>query len=355
MTPRMRRDFEARWPELAQRVDNLLKRKQVPASQRDDIIQETALRLIQMWGRVDVLRAPSLAVTVALNLLRDESRRRGCVEMVGEIPEIVEPLDVEAAGLARVELEKLRTAMTQLSAAQRSALLTEIGNGNGHKRTAGAEKMLRMRARKKLRVALERVSAPLLLKLRKTADYLHIAGAGPQENLMQGLACIGCIAIGLTVAAPQGMLAEHDARAPAIAEQSAGESRATFTIGKSAVRAGRTVAPPRVGATHRAENQVTSSGKNERSGATGSDRPSTVHRAEQPGAPGTAVPPGGGTPALPIDEPDPGIDEPEVPAPPDADPPDPGLVGVAPSEELPDVPAVPHVSVPEPQPPALPE
>jgi hypothetical protein len=352
MTPRMRRDFEARWPELALRVDSLLRRKRVPENQRDDILQETALRLIQMWGRVDVRRAPSLAVTVALNLLRDESRRRSSIEIVGDLPEIVEPLDVEAAGLARVELDQLRTAMTQLSAPQRSALLREIGNGNGHEGTSDAEKMLRLRARKKLRASLERVSAPLLLKLRKAADFLHVAGAGSQENLLQGLACVGCIAIGLGVAAPQGLLTDHEIRNPVISEQVAVTAGEAPAFEDSLGRARGTAAIARPATTPpRADNVLPSPVKKNAPETSGADRPTGSPNPAQPELPATGSTPDGATPGLPVDEPGTDIDDPAVPDTPEGDAPG----RVDPGKEIPSLPDLPRVDLPNPQPPALPE
>jgi hypothetical protein len=346
MTPRMRRDFEARWPDLALRVDNLLKRRGVPACQRDDVLQETALRLIQMWERVDPSRVPGLAVTVALNLVRDESRRRGTVHVTGEMPDILEPVDVEAAGLARIELDRLRMAMTELTDAQRSALLREIGNGNGngHNGSSDSEKMLRMRARKKLRSAMERITAPLLLRLRKTADFLHVAAAGPQENLLQGLACIGCLAIGLSVTAPQG-LSIATAHANPLTEGSSAIASDAKPVEDASDAAPASVADARADVPDGVENQLDPSG-----GKRGV-REIDVAPSSASGSSDTADP-AATTPELPIDEPDTGIDEPVVPEP-DTGAPDPEIVDAAPARAtLPKVPALP---VEQPDPPALPE
>ena len=194
-------------------------------------MQETALRLIKMWDRVEPRLLPSLATTITLNLLRDESRRRKTQDILAEIPELAEPGTVEAAGLARIELEKVRTAMTQLSPAQRSALLREIGDtAASFPGTPDAEKMLRLRARRKLQAAIQKVSGLLVLRVRKIAEVLQAAGNG-REALVQGLSCVGCVAIGLMIAVPGGSLVQS-ARADTLPRAGAGKS-ALSTLGVS--------------------------------------------------------------------------------------------------------------------------
>jgi hypothetical protein len=174
-------------------------------------------------------------VTIALNLLRDESRRHheGTTE---HIPDVREPVDVEAAGIARAELNRVLSAMSALTPAQRSALLREIGNGNGNGHTNGngngaaAEKMLRMRARRKLREALEKVSGLVLWRLRRLGNLFNGGAWGGQDTLVQGIACVGCLTLGLAVVAPSGVLSETgDSRsqARAIASVNAGAQSST--------------------------------------------------------------------------------------------------------------------------------
>jgi hypothetical protein len=352
MTPRMRRDFEARWPDLALRVEGLLKRKGVEAGRRDDILQETALRLIQMWNRVDPARAPSLAVTVALNLLRDESRRQSCIDFMDHVPETLEPVDVEAAGLARIELRRLQMAMSELTVAQRSALLREIGNGNGNNGSSSAEKMLRMRARKKLRAAFERLSAPVLLRLRKTGDLLQVAGTGTQENLLQGLACIGCIAIGLSVAAPQGLLDQGPGSQAIVSERAQPVVQPDSADTRSGDTSWSGTAASTVGV-NRSENKMGSATKE--AGRSVRDSGDTAVAPSTGDSPDTGTQPAPSTP-LSVGEPDAGIEPPDVPST-GTDAPDPGIVGVSPGRvtpTLPDVPSVPSVPLPEPDPPSLP-
>ena len=216
MTPTMRREFEAQWPALATRIERLLARKGIPPEKRDDLLQETAVRLIGMWDKVDPHRIEALATTIALNLLRDEIRRKKSSDVVAQVPDVAEPCDVETAGLARVELGRVRTAMASLSPSHRSVLLQEIGDGGVSGLSQDAEKMMRMRARKKLQAAMQKVSGLLIFRLRRLADSVNGVFFGGRDTLLQSLSCVGCVAIGLMVGVPDASLVRpaHAANVP---------------------------------------------------------------------------------------------------------------------------------------------
>jgi hypothetical protein len=199
MSPEKKRDFESEWPLLAKRLKSFLGRKNVPATKQDDLIQETALRLYKMWDTVDRNRpAWALTVTIALNLLRDEYRRAPHADVVAELPDIPQNYDVERAGLARVEIGRVRQALAEMSPAHRLVLLAEVGHPSGVI-DAGAEKMRRMRARRKLTEILERVSAIFVLPARKLGDLAH-AIVGVREGLLTGVSCVLCTVLGIGVA-----------------------------------------------------------------------------------------------------------------------------------------------------------
>lgn len=199
MSPEKKRDFESEWPLLAKRLKSFLARKNVPAAKQDDFIQETALRLYKMWDTVDRARpAWALTVTIALNLLRDEYRRAPHADVVAELPEIPQNYDVERAGLARVEIGRVRQALAEMSPAHRLVLLAEVGHPAGAI-DASAEKMRRMRARRKLTEILERVSAIFVLPARKLGDLVH-AVVGVREGLLTGVSCVLCTVLGIGVA-----------------------------------------------------------------------------------------------------------------------------------------------------------
>lgn len=154
-----RRSFEVEWPPVADRLATALRKRRVPAQLAEDLIQETGLRLFQFWERVDPGRDLwPLALTITLNILRDhiraDNRRREIV-----VPDEAVEQDTEAAALARVELGRVQEALVQLTDSQRSVLLAEVGAGMHPQASPSATKMLRMRARKRLRALMEGASA----------------------------------------------------------------------------------------------------------------------------------------------------------------------------------------------------
>lgn len=170
--------FEQQWPDLARRLDTMLAGKRVPSHKRDDIVQETGLRLFRMWDQVDPDRPLwALVVTIALNLLRDEARKRPEREVLGLVPDRAADQDVERAGLARLEWRRVQSAMTQLSPDHRSILMAELGGEHATTpRGPNATKMLRMRARRRLNALLDVASASgvaIGIRVRRLFDFEH--------------------------------------------------------------------------------------------------------------------------------------------------------------------------------------
>lgn len=199
MSPEKKRDFEAEWPLLARRLRHFLSRKKVLPSQQDDLIQETALRLYKMWDSVDRTRpAWALTVTIALNLLRDEYRRSAHADVVADLPELAHTYDVERAGLARVELARVRAALAEMSPAHRAVLLAEVGHAGSGAVDAG-EKMRRMRARRKLTAILERVSAVILMPVKRLTEIVQAVVAA-RDPLAAGTSCLLCTVLGFGMA-----------------------------------------------------------------------------------------------------------------------------------------------------------
>ena len=158
-----------------------------------------------MWDSVDRRRELwPLTVTIALNLLRDRGRVANKDDLVGEMPEMRALTDVETAGIARMELAKVREAMDQLSESHRSILMREVGGHIASTLPDGAaDKMLRMRARRKLRSALEKVSGLVALRLRRFTDLFEGLVA-LRETGITAASCAFCLALGVgsTVVAP---------------------------------------------------------------------------------------------------------------------------------------------------------
>lgn len=203
MTPERRRDFETEWPELAARLHRMLARRGMAPTMRDDVVQETAARLYGTWEDVDRSRpAWPLTRAIALNHLRDQARRK-IQEIASEVPEVAHHHNVEDAGLARVELARVREALVDFSPQARQALLVEVGAGGGDRPTPAAEKMQRMRARRRLKLILEKAPAAISLRFARLADLGEWL-VGGRAMLNGGLSCLACAAIGMATIAPAG-------------------------------------------------------------------------------------------------------------------------------------------------------
>lgn len=212
MTPELRSEFETSWRDLRPRLHAMLLGRGIRRDRHDDLIQETALRLYGMWERVDRSR-PSwpLAKTIVLNLLRDECRTRRATEPLDDLPEQAFDYDLERQGIARIELDRVREALDSLTDLQRRALLVEIGvhpAGDG----GAADKMARMRARKRLTALLEEVSALVSLRWVRISDLLQGAGLLRPAG-SAAIACFACIFGASVLAINTGPLAtEAEAR-----------------------------------------------------------------------------------------------------------------------------------------------
>ena len=211
MTPELRNEFESSWRDLHPRLRAMLAARRISADRHEDLIQETALRLYGMWERVDRTR-PSwpLAKTIVLNLVRDEFRNKRVTEPLDLSPDRAFDYDLETQGIARLELERVRTALSSMSELQRRALLVEIGvhPADG---CAPADKMTRSRARKRLASLLQDASALVSLRLARIPELLHGAGLFRGAGHV-AVACVACLFGASVVAIGAGPLAE-DARA----------------------------------------------------------------------------------------------------------------------------------------------
>lgn len=210
--------FEEQWPRVARDLRRLLLARGAKACDADDIIQETALRLLRRWDDVDQDRALfPLAATFALNLLRDDFRRRRR-EFVGTVEPTGNSADVELEGLARLELARVGAAISRLPEVQRKVLLATVEDfsdspvfasdpsGASQGVSTAATKMRRMRARRRLTAILE-ASAVALTTLRlRIMDWSQPAHAA---------AVVGASAVLLTSAlAPSPVEGRREFAAP---------------------------------------------------------------------------------------------------------------------------------------------
>lgn len=220
MTKDLRERLEEQWPALAARLRGFLVRKGVRPARREDIVQETATRLISMWHAVDHDRDPwPLVKTIALNLVRDEARRR-YEELPSELPDLPLRHDAERALMAHLELARVREALEGLSPAHRSVLLAEAGEACSTPRGSDAEKMMRMRARKNLKELMKKLPGLLPLRLRLLdAGQLF---TGLRDLALPGIACVACFSlIPIPLAPPRGLYGSPDSLPGEMAQMTA--------------------------------------------------------------------------------------------------------------------------------------
>jgi len=312
MSPELNRRFEAEWPLLARRLNSLLARKQVPLSQREDLIQETAMRLYAIWERVDQNRpAWALTATIALNLMRDQGRRMDLSQTIEDVPELACAEDVEQVALARVELHKVKAAIARMSVEHRSVLLAEIGVGP-QEAESNALKMRRHRARRKLRRVLERAMALIIFPARRISDVAQ-GILSLREGLGKSAACLACMFVGtgslvsvpfdVVRVAPDAEISSSDVVSAATDPLAASAATTSVGFGDDPV-----------------VDDATFLASAERSGSERGSRGGGGGETEQGTAPGSveSIPgSGGGTPSTPpVELPE----EPETPPVPNVDP-----------------------------------
>lgn len=155
--------FHEAWPELESRLRRSLAARGVPTQDRDDVIQETALRVYRVWETLDPTRtAWPFVVTVAVNFWRDVVRERtGRIATVhpSDSIEVTDTQDVERDVLARQELARVRIAWRALGPEQRRLLLATEEFSEVVRPLRPAERVARMRVRRQLARAVGRASA----------------------------------------------------------------------------------------------------------------------------------------------------------------------------------------------------
>lgn len=150
------RFFSHVWPDLARRLAAYLAGLGVPVSDREDLVQETALRVYRAWGSVDLARPIEPFIrTIAANAWRDQLRRTCDAASLCELGERPsrEP-DVEDVVAARWEVHRVARALTCLSLRQRELILA-AGSSPVPARSSASVRMARSRARRALRTALD--------------------------------------------------------------------------------------------------------------------------------------------------------------------------------------------------------
>jgi DNA-directed RNA polymerase specialized sigma24 family protein len=155
--------FAVEWPTLVPEVRAALARAGAPVTDRADLVQETAVRLLGMWDRIDWDRPVGpLAHRIALNAWRDQWRRRGAREVVGAVPEQTAANDTERCALARVHVGEVARALADLPPSTARVLRVAAVEAESAAPVAAAPAALRMarsRARRALAATLQIASA----------------------------------------------------------------------------------------------------------------------------------------------------------------------------------------------------
>lgn len=166
--------FVERWPALERRLHRVLIGMRVPVAWHDDIVQETSITMYRLWDKLDHFHPiwPFVRV-VAERVAIAEGRRHSKVELRSELPEEAD-IDAETLALWRVDIERVRAALSSLSRRDREVLLAEINEALPLALRSSALKMTRMRARKRLRDFLGDGGSifGVLPSLRKTISTL---------------------------------------------------------------------------------------------------------------------------------------------------------------------------------------
>jgi DNA-directed RNA polymerase specialized sigma24 family protein len=225
--------FEEKWPELETQLRAVLTRRRIPIDAREDVLQETALRLLRSWDRVRPESLWAFSLTVALNIVRDEARKkerhdRSCLEN----PAV--DRDPEHEALVRLELERVRVALTSMNERQRTVLLGEIGEAV-HEASTPAQKMARLRARRRLRALLEDASALVALPVMKLRRWMHDADAAVANAAaswavrVATLSTVAAVAVPAAIGSPDALsLGPIEAISPARGDGSVATSSWSF-------------------------------------------------------------------------------------------------------------------------------
>jgi RNA polymerase sigma factor (sigma-70 family) len=155
--------FDTEWIAVSARLNGILAHRGVPRCDRDDILQETAIRLLRSWDRLDPARqVEPYARVVAANVWRDSLRRAPKEDPVEHLPDVLPAReDTEQICMVRDDFSRVGRALHSMRPEHSRVLYAvaaeELGQEEPHV-ASDALRMTRMRARKHLRLVLEAAS-----------------------------------------------------------------------------------------------------------------------------------------------------------------------------------------------------
>jgi DNA-directed RNA polymerase specialized sigma24 family protein len=157
-------DLASVWPEVAARLQSMLRRRGVRHHDIDEIVQETATRVIS--GRVTYVDADDLFrwASVVGGRLAIDLRRRGARLSTEELPDRADTIDVATAAEHRVVLRAVRTRLPELSESDQAALLSSFDDEPATSRRESVRvAVARHRARRRLRILLDGLAGSAIL------------------------------------------------------------------------------------------------------------------------------------------------------------------------------------------------
>ena len=133
----------------------MLRGRRAPPATIDDAIQTAALRVLQSRRRFDTIDGwVNWTIEVAWHEVQIEWRRQARV-VPGELPELPDRHDPSRVVEGRHDLDVTRSALSALSAADRTAILAPLADSQPpHEHEPAAVKMRRYRARRRLATIL---------------------------------------------------------------------------------------------------------------------------------------------------------------------------------------------------------
>lgn len=212
--------FDAAWSEMRDRLARVLAARGVPAQDREDLLQETALRLYRVWDNLDPAQPVwPYAVTIALNLWRDSLRSAAChVREVSPILEFdnADDLDVERTVIARQELASVSAALRDLAPEQRRLVLETDELTSVVRPLRAAERMSRMRVRRELARVVGRASAIAALIWLRRPGRAQAMAAAAFTGALAATVFSGAPAVSTTPMPPATVVAEPVAHPVAV-------------------------------------------------------------------------------------------------------------------------------------------
>ena len=189
--------FAAAWQEVAPAVRSALWRQRVDVETTEDLVQEAGLRAFERRGefatRAHLRRfACTAARNLAIDLFRHRQRHRSSLPL----PDLPDPLNLDAVALQRLRLDAVLREFPRLSAADQEVLRASLGlqSRGVTKRERDRFALQLHRARLRLNALVEGVSAGITWVRARLGDVW-------QNDAVPAMAAAGTAAVAVALAA----------------------------------------------------------------------------------------------------------------------------------------------------------